>query len=300
MVFIGSKGSWDLEKLATGISVPRPETRWIALVLAILWTGLLISVSGLKEHAWFLVGIGGIGMLQNVFAAGTYRKPSASNFHITKFSRASTIIGERESYEDDEDANVNPEEDLKNLADISKWAPEKPKTMSPMPQGTNLPPPEATPMPRWLSSMSKDDGVPEWLEPIKPKRADAATHGGQSPFELSTFTIPMCFGPRETEKDNVIYASNVHGALIELEKWVPTAGLAMVQVFFPAGLKYNSESIRDNVHKKFWQKAYRTKSVRKRAEEKRRGEERKEKEEEDKRRKQKNLGGNTTVSYIDV
>jgi hypothetical protein len=53
--------------------------------------------------------------------------------------------------------------------------------------------------------------------------------------------------------------------LIELDKWVPTAGLAMVQIFSPAGLKYADESIRDNVHKKFWQKAYHTKSVRKRA-----------------------------------
>jgi len=87
MVFIGSKDSWDLESLATGISVPRPETRWISLALAILWTCLLISVSGLKEHTWFLVGIGGIRMLQNVFAAGKSRKPSASNFYITKLPR---------------------------------------------------------------------------------------------------------------------------------------------------------------------------------------------------------------------
>jgi hypothetical protein len=300
MVFIGSKDSWDLERLATGISVPRPETRWISLVLAILWTCLLISVSGLKEHAWFLVGIGGIGMLQNVFAAGTSRKPSASNFHIAKFSRAPTIIGKRESYEDDEDANVNLDEDFKNLADISKWAPEKPKTMSPMSQGTSLSPPEATPMPRWLSSMSKDDGVPEWLEPIKPEHTDTATDSEQSPSELHRLTVRMCFGPRYTKKDDVIYAPNVHGALIELEKWVPTAGLAMVQAFFPAGLEYKDESIRDNVHKKFWQNAYYTKSVRKRAEEKRREEERKKQEEEENGRKQKKLENNKTSSHTEV
>lgn len=55
---------------------------------------------------------------------------------------------------------------------------------------------------------------------------------------------------------------------------MPTAGLALVQIFFPAGIKYNDESIRDNVHKKFWQRAYYTKSIRKRAEEKRRVERR--------------------------
>lgn len=93
--------------------------------------------------------------------------------------------------------------------------------------------------------MSKDDGVPEWLEPIKPD-----------------------------QKDGMIYAVGVHGALIELEKWVPTAGLAMVPIFFSGGLKYRDEQIRDSVHKKFWKKAYHTNYVRKVAEEKRRREER--------------------------
>lgn len=51
-------------------------------------------------------------------------------------------------------------------------------------------------------------------------------------------------------------------------------GLSMLQVFLPAGLKYNDESIRDNVHKKFWRRAYHTKSVRKRAEQRRRTQER--------------------------
>lgn len=120
MVFIGSKGSWDLESLATGTSVPRSETRWISLILAVLWTCILISISGLKQHAWFLVGIGSIGMLQNVFAAGTSRKPSASDFYIRPFIRAPTIIGKRENYDDDEDDKVKVEEDIENLKDIAK------------------------------------------------------------------------------------------------------------------------------------------------------------------------------------
>lgn len=80
MVFIGSKGSWDLENLSTATACTRPETRWISIILAILWTCLLINVSGLKEHAWFLLASGTLGMLQNVFAAGTSRRPGASNF----------------------------------------------------------------------------------------------------------------------------------------------------------------------------------------------------------------------------
>ena len=99
--------------------------------------------------------------------------------------------------------------------------------------------------------MSGEDGAPQWLEARKPTPAE---------------------GNRKDEP--IIYAAGVHGALMELEKWVPTAGLAMVQIFFPSGLKYNDESIRDNIHKKFWQRAYHTKSLRKRAEVKRRTEER--------------------------
>lgn len=239
MVFIGTRGSWDLERLANRTSVPRQETRWISLLLAVLWTCLLISVSGLQENTWFLIGIGGIGMLQNVFAAGTPREPGASNLHMTRFSRAPTIIGRREKYRDDIDAKVDLDEDLKELTDVSAWVSENQKT---------------SPMPQWLASMASSDGVPSWLEPLKPVQSDEATK-------------------INNEADGIVYAVGVHGALIELEKWVPTAGLAMAQMFFPAGLKYNDEAIRDNVHKKFWQRAYHTKSIRKRAEEKRRAEE---------------------------
>ncbi|KID80802.1 hypothetical protein MAJ_11478, partial [Metarhizium majus ARSEF 297] len=70
--------------------------------------------------------------------------------------------------------------------------------------------------------------------------------------------------------EDIIFAAHVHGALIELEKWVPTAGLAMVQVFFPQGLAYNDAAIRDNVHKRFWKRAYGTRTTRTRAEKLRR------------------------------
>lgn len=238
MVFLGRKGSWDLESVATGRSTARPETRWISLALAMLWMCLLITVAGLKEHAWFLIAIGGIGMLQNAFAAGTTRKPEASNFHITKFSRAPTIIGKRRRYEDSPDAHISLDRDLAELTEVTKWVSEKGVLVSTA-HAESTSPSQGLFMPRWLDSMSKEDGVPSWLEPIKPQ-------------------------------NDVIIATGVHGALMELEKWVPTAGLAMVQLFFPGSLKYNDESIRDNIHKTFWQKAYHTKSVRKGAEEKRR------------------------------
>ncbi|KAI4867289.1 hypothetical protein F4820DRAFT_457114 [Hypoxylon rubiginosum] len=269
MVFIGTRGSWDLESLATLTLIRRPETRWISLLLAVLWTCLLISVSGLQEHTWFLIAIGGIGMLQNIFAAGTAREPGASNFHISRFSRASTIIGRRENYKDDIDSEVNLEEDLEELADLAVWASGKPPQSS---QDYNSSPTKTSSMPQWLASMASSDGVPSWLEPLKPVQLDQAT---KSPPQASHFIsrIWQRSVADNSEPNEMIYAVGVHGALMELEKWVPTAGLAMAQVFFPAGLKYNDEAIRDNVHKKFWQRAYHTKSVRKRAEEKRRAEE---------------------------
>jgi hypothetical protein len=239
MVFIGRKGSWDFETLATATSVPHPETPYISLVLALLWTCLLISVSALKEHTWYLIGIGGIGMLQNIHAAGKARDPSASNFHLTEFSRMPTIIGKRQKFRDDVDSLVDLQEASTDVSELFEW-------LQSFDRQTRL---EDFKMPKWLDSMARKDGVPAWLEPLR------------------------------VEQDGI---ANTHGALKELEKWVPTAGLAMIQTFFPTNLRYKDSNIRDNVHKKFWKRAYHTKRVRRRAEQKRREVERRRKVEENK------------------
>ena len=242
MVFIGRKGSWNFETLATANSRPRPETPVISLVLALLWTCLLLSVSGLKEHTWYLVGIGGIGMLQNVYAAGKVRDPGTANFHLRKFNRMPTIIGKRQRFKDDVDSLVDLNDALADVADLSKWS-------QSFERQAKL---EDIHMPKWLESMEREDGVPSWLEPLRVDRNKIA---------------------------------NTHGALKELEKWVPTAGLAMIQVFFPTTLRYKDENIRDNVHKKFWKRAYHTKGVRRRAEHKRREVERRYKVEDNRNQK---------------
>ncbi|CAG9954291.1 unnamed protein product, partial [Clonostachys rosea f. rosea IK726] len=46
-------------------------------LLAVLWVALLVSASGIKNNIWFLFGIGGIGILQNILVAGWCRKPEA-------------------------------------------------------------------------------------------------------------------------------------------------------------------------------------------------------------------------------
>ena len=118
MVFIGISGSWDLEKMATGRPLTRSETRGIATVLPILWTCLLISVSGIKSHTWYLIGIGGMGMLQNLFAAATPRSSATANVHTTKFYRAPTIIGRWQPCDNDTDTKQDPEVAEDSLAAV--------------------------------------------------------------------------------------------------------------------------------------------------------------------------------------
>jgi hypothetical protein len=63
--------------------------------------------------------------------------------------------------------------------------------------------------PQWLDTLESNDGVPHWLQAVK----------------------------------DALEIAKIHGALIELEKWVPTAGLAMVQIYFPSSIRYHDESI---------------------------------------------------------
>jgi len=41
-------------------------------------------VSNLSENVWYLVAVGGLGMVQNLFAAGHCRDPSALGIHLDK------------------------------------------------------------------------------------------------------------------------------------------------------------------------------------------------------------------------
>lgn len=76
----------DLEDLAAGpvnVNVSATMSTRIALtVLAVLWILLLITAAGKKENSWFLLAVGGIGMLDNVAVAGWQRKPSALGVHL--------------------------------------------------------------------------------------------------------------------------------------------------------------------------------------------------------------------------
>lgn len=243
MVLVGAPRSWDIEKLATGYSPPRKETRWVSTTVAILWTCLLISLSGLKDNTLFYMGIGVIGMLHNIWAAGATRSSSAFNIHMTNYARVATIIGKRELYKDDRHADIDPDRRTKELADIAQRAFPQKDIASKNNAAVTVVPGDA-------SSASTEHVMSDRREPVSISNTDRIEH------------------------QKYIVGDGVHGALMELEKRVPTAGLAMVQLFFPGGLKYNDAAIREDGHKKFWKTAYDTKSIRKKADEKSRKEER--------------------------
>jgi hypothetical protein len=59
---------------------------WITMVVVaaqfVLWVALLIAVAGLRSHVWFLLGVGSLGMLQNVIVAASSRDPEKRNLNL--------------------------------------------------------------------------------------------------------------------------------------------------------------------------------------------------------------------------
>lgn len=58
-------------------------TRIVCLIQAMFWVALLITVAGLRSHTWYLVGVGGLGMLQNVIIAAVARQPDRRGIPLT-------------------------------------------------------------------------------------------------------------------------------------------------------------------------------------------------------------------------
>jgi hypothetical protein len=78
IVIIGDAKGLSLEDLAADAPVPTSYgTRFAVRSLAILWIFLLITAAGIKQNTWFLLAIGGLGILNNTFVAGARRHPRA-------------------------------------------------------------------------------------------------------------------------------------------------------------------------------------------------------------------------------
>lgn len=102
MVIRGNDVGLDLEDLAAaesprlgwgrpefvrtimGLPIPFWFTQAFCLALAMAWIVLLITVTGLKSNTWYLLLVGGLGMIQNVIVAGARRRSGASGIHLEK------------------------------------------------------------------------------------------------------------------------------------------------------------------------------------------------------------------------
>ena len=77
IVVLGGGRGLDLEDLATSSEAAGPlgPTRVALLGLAALWVALLVTVSGVRNHTWFLIAVGALGMIHTIVIAGVPRRP---------------------------------------------------------------------------------------------------------------------------------------------------------------------------------------------------------------------------------
>lgn len=73
-----------LEDLATARVERTHFTTVMTFILASLWIVHLLVVQALDTDAWFLFAIGGLGMIQNLIAAGAPRSAAALGFHLER------------------------------------------------------------------------------------------------------------------------------------------------------------------------------------------------------------------------
>ncbi|KAK7219038.1 hypothetical protein V2G26_007041 [Clonostachys chloroleuca] len=83
IVVLGKGRGFNFEDLAPGqaniLAVANKLTRFALLALSTFWI-LLITAAGLKKNTWFLLAVGAVGILQNVYVSGASRRPE--NFGI--------------------------------------------------------------------------------------------------------------------------------------------------------------------------------------------------------------------------
>jgi hypothetical protein len=72
----------DLEDLAGARDVESWSTTPCVLILAVLWVVLLLTAAGVKDNPWFLLLVGGLGMAENLYAAGCKRQPRAFGIYV--------------------------------------------------------------------------------------------------------------------------------------------------------------------------------------------------------------------------
>jgi hypothetical protein len=82
IVILGANHGYDMEALAAGRAPDLITTRIYTSVLAMLWLVLLVTCCGIKTDSWYLLAVGGLGMVQNLIVAGVPRTPAALGLPI--------------------------------------------------------------------------------------------------------------------------------------------------------------------------------------------------------------------------
>jgi hypothetical protein len=82
VVILGADHGLNLEDLAGSRAPDLLSTRISTMALAVCWLVLLIACTGIKQNTWFLLAVGGLGMMHNLVVAGAPRLPSAMGLPI--------------------------------------------------------------------------------------------------------------------------------------------------------------------------------------------------------------------------
>lgn len=82
LVIRGRGLGFELQDMAFSGGHPLPFTVLYFSVLTVLWLALLITVAGLKQDTWYLLGVGFIGIVQNAVVGAVGRHPSAYGVHL--------------------------------------------------------------------------------------------------------------------------------------------------------------------------------------------------------------------------
>ena len=84
LVILGEGRGLDLEDLAVSSEAAGRlgMTRLMLSSLAACWVVLLITVSGIKEHTWFLLAIGTLGMVHTTVITAAPRRPEWFGIHL--------------------------------------------------------------------------------------------------------------------------------------------------------------------------------------------------------------------------
>jgi hypothetical protein len=96
IVILGNGHGLDLEDLArsTSRNLASPASQLTIVVLAlyaILWTALLITASQSGTNDWYILAVGAIGMIHNLFVVAKKRHPSAFGLHLTSYFQRSDL-----------------------------------------------------------------------------------------------------------------------------------------------------------------------------------------------------------------